>query len=250
MTALNTYANGPVGMIISDTAGYDADGVILSFMGKVATIPRLRCALAMRGAVAALAAYASDIDYRADSFDHLIEEGAEFIEDTFDRQAAAMAAQCYEPHIQLTAVGWSQRQRRCLSIAISSLPLGDVPAFTWWHQPVIISPMPAPEELAAAGVLAANGGFDDRDPAATMLKLVKVQRTHKARLGPAEDLPEVYTVGGDVILTEVTEHGIAQRIVHSWPDRIGEPIQPRPAANVVPMSREQARRMKQMKRRA
>lgn len=245
MTAVNIFASGPVGIIASDTAAYDAQGVVQSFMGKVATIPRLRCAIAIRGAVAALAAYANDIDYRADSFDHLIEEGADFIEDTFDRQAEHMAALCYEGQIQLSVVGWSQRHRACLSFAISSMPIGDVPAFTWWHQPVIVSPMPAMEELSAAGVLAANGGFDDRDPVATMLKLVKVQRTHKARLGPAEHMPEVYTVGGDIILTEVSENGIGQRIVHSWPDRVGELIDPHPPANVVPISREQQRRLKQ-----
>lgn len=46
----------------------------------------------------------------------------------------------------------------------------------------------------------------------------------------------------------MSEHGIAQRIVHSWPDRVGEMIDPHPPADVVPMSREQQRRMKQAQR--
>lgn len=61
---------------------------------------------------------------------------------------------------------------------------------------------------------------------------------------------ERHTVGGQAIAVEITEHCITQRILRTWPDRVGAHIEPQPIADPVPMSREQLRRTKQMARRA
>ncbi len=64
--------------------------------------------------------------------------------------------------------------------------------------------------------------------------------TRPQRGAPA---PEVHIVGGQVVATEITEAGVTQRIVKTWPDKIGEAIRPTPAP-AVPiegMSRQQHR---------
>jgi hypothetical protein len=55
----------------------------------------------------------------------------------------------------------------------------------------------------------------DADPAAfeaSMVELVELQRSHG------------YPVAGHAMLTSITLDGITQRIIHRWPDRIGDVV--------------------------
>jgi hypothetical protein len=58
---------------------------------------------------------------------------------------------------------------------------------------------------------------DDVDPAVDGLKVFEILRRHR--------VPGAM-VGGFVQLTTVTRDEISTRVIHRWPDRVGEPISP------------------------
>lgn len=244
MTAINLFASGPRGLLITDTAAYDADGVVHSFVSKSLAIPRLRMALTTRGLITMLPALAARIDLIANSFDHLIDEGSDAIAQWF---ADLDHDDAMEREFELSAVGWSESRKAVLAIQMASIDIPGRAAFQWSTSPVIIGPNPHMEDLVAAGVLV-NGIFDERDIEASLLKVMEIQRSYRARIGTDPSLPERHMVGGQVIVTEVTERGVSQRIARMWPDQLGQHIEPAPPANVVPMSREQQRRLNRMNR--
>lgn len=244
MTAINLFASGPRGLLMTDTAAYDDDGIVHSFVSKSITIPRLRMALATRGMIAMLPALAARIDLMSTSFDHLIDEGSDGIAQWFAEQDHDGAM---ERDFELSAIGWSESRKAVIAIQMASIDIPGRAAFQWSGGAVLIGPNPPMQDLIDAGVLV-NGIFDERDIEASLLKVMEIQRSYRVRLGTDPSLPERHCVGGQVIVTEVTERGIAQRIVRTWPDHLGQHIELAPPANVVPMSREQQRRMKQKRR--
>lgn len=246
MTAINLYASGPRGLLITDTAYYDSDGIVHAFLSKSLAIPRLRMALATRGILPLLPALAARIDQMASSFDDLIDNGSAFIGRWYADQDHDDAM---EREFELSAVGWSESRKACVAIKMFSVDIPGCKAFQWFSGTVLLGPDPHRHDLVAAGVLV-NGIFDESNIEASLLKVIDIQRGCRARLGTDPSLPERHMVGGQVIVTEVTECGVSQRIARTWPDQLGQHIEPAPPANVVPMSREQARRMKQAKRRA
>jgi hypothetical protein len=247
MTAINLYASGPRGLLMTDTAAYDDDGLVHRFVSKSVAIPRLRAAIATRGMIEMLPMLASRLDLAARDFDQVIDDGGAIVRHWFDEQDRD--GDVLEAEFELSVVGWSESRKACLAIQMTSMDVPGRAAFTWSTGAVLIGPNPPMQDLIDAGVLV-GGIFDERNIEAALLKVIEIQRSYKTTLGTDPSLPERHTVGGQAIVTEVTEHGIAQRIVRTWPDRLGEHIDPSPPANVVPMSREQMRRMKQMNRRA
>lgn len=243
MTAINLFASGPRGLLMTDTAAYDDDGVVNSFVSKSIAIPRLRMAMATRGLISTLPALASRIDLMVSSFDNLIESPG-FIAPWFAEQDNDEAM---EREFELSAIGWSDSRKAVIAIQMASIDVPGRAAFDWSGGAVIIGPNPHLHDLVAAGVLI-NGVFDESNIEASLLKVMEIQRGYRTRLGTDPSLPERHCVGGQAIVTQVTEHGIAQRIVRTWHDRVGEHIDPNPPANVVPISREQQRRMKQVQR--
>jgi hypothetical protein len=245
MTAINLFANGPRGLLVTDTAVYDADGILHAFVSKSVAIPRLRMALAARGILPLLPALAGLIDRAATSFDDLIDNGSAFIERWFADQDHDDAM---EREFELSAVGWSESRKACVAIKMFSVDIPGCKAFQWFSGTVLLGPDPHRHDLVAAGVLV-NGIFDERNIEAALLKVMEIQRGYRVRLGTDPGLPERHMVGGQVIITEVTERAVSQRIARTWPDQLGQHIEPTPAANVVPMSREQQRRLYKMARR-
>lgn len=249
MTAINLYASGQRGLLVTDTAAYDDDGIVHSFVSKSLAIPRLRMALATRGMIAMLPALAARIDLMTISFDHLIDEGSAAIARWFAEQDDDDDAM--ERDFELSAVGWSESRKAVLAIQMASIDVPGRAAFQWSTSPVIIGPNPHMEDLVAAGVLV-NGVFDERDIEASLLKVMEIQRGYRTRIGTDPSLPERHCIGGQAIVTEISERGVSQRIARTWPDRVGEHIEPAPPASavVVPMSREQQRRLDKIARRA
>lgn len=245
MTSINLFAHGTRGLVMTDTAAYDDDGRVHSFISKSIAIPRLKMAMATRGMILMLPLMASRLDVNTSSFDDVIDRGAAFLKGFFIQHAGE--AGTVEEDVEVSAVGWSESRKQCLAIQLSSMDVPGRPAFTWSTSPILIMPAPHHQDLIDGGVLV-DGVFDERNIEASLLKVMEIQRGHTTHLGADPSRPKRHTVGGQAIVTEVTEHGVSQRIVRTWPDQLGQHIEPAPPANVVPMSREQQRRLKQKRR--
>lgn len=255
MSTTTIYAKGPRALIASDTAGLDQGGVVRSWVSKVITLPHLRCAITTRGAIAALPALAVDLAAAFPSFDAMVSDGASFLEDAHQNHVMRWSDLAGAPEFELAITGWSVARRRCEAHVISSLDHPGLPAFKFLHQEILMAPTPTAEAMAAAGLMV-GGSIPAMDPETFVLGLIELQRRTLTPIGGLPGAPEAYIVGGHLVLTEITEAGITQRVVRTWSDRLNEPIHPAdvdlrsspPAATGV--SRQQRRQAEKLARRA
>ena len=244
MSTLTAWAKGPRALIVNDTAGVDLLGVIRGWVSKIITVPHLRMVVTTRGAIAALPHLATDLVAEFASFDDIVEHGPEFLARAHDSLMMRLADQSGCGEFDLAIVGWSTSRRRCEAYAISTLDYPGLPAFTFLRNDVWMAPIVPAAEVEAAGLMV-QGVIPGNNPEALVLGMIELQRRQRVPLGGIEGMPEHFIVGGQAVLTEITENGIAQRIARTWPDRIGERITPEPAAArpaaSIAMSRQQRR---------
>jgi hypothetical protein len=165
------------------------------------------------------------------------------------------------PEFDLIVVGWSTARQQCEGYALSSLEHEGRPSFQFWRQDVLWAPAPPVEDLEAARIMI-GGRVDDRDPRMLLLRLATLQRDMPSPIGGREGAPERHIVGGQLVLTEIGPGKVSQSVVHTWPDTIGETIDPSrgaspdgrrreaPALATVGLSRQQRRQMEREQRRA
>jgi len=125
-----------------------------------------------------------------------------------------------------------------------------------------MQPLASPAALARYGV--EPGNLRKVDPLLFGTRILRAQRELTGRLVP--DGPEVHHIGGYVMLTSVTKHGVSQRKGGRWHDEVGERIlvqendwhgegeaalsEASAPVATAGMSREQRRRLERMQRKA
>lgn len=233
MSTLTAWAKGPRALIINDTAGLDADGIVRGWVTKLITVPHLRMAITTRGAVAALPHLATDLVAEFPTFDAVAEDVPGFLARAHDHLMMRLADQAGCGEIDLGIVGWSTARRQCEAYALSTLDHPGWPAFTVQRNDVFLAPTPPLTEMEAAGILA-GGRILDRDPEGMLMVALELQRRQRLPLVGMFGDRAHHIVGGHAVLTEITEAGITQRIARTWPDRIGERINPGSPATVPP----------------
>lgn len=233
MTAINMIRQRGRAIMMTDSAGYDAGGIVRCFYQKAIAIPHLRAAIAVRGSGDAVALLAAAFGSRFSTFDELVTGGGTVAEEIYDRYFSIMTA-CGETEIEVYLAGWSESRNRAETyFAFSTashnrLHLG-VHAWTF-HEADEFSVAPLPSDT-----LLEQAGFRDRSasavrPDAGGLKVMEAQRLMQVEpYWLKGDQAECYIVGGFVTLTEITKSGVSQRVIHRWNDAIGEPIKPQSA---------------------
>ncbi|MEQ1952478.1 hypothetical protein [Mesorhizobium sp. CN2-181] len=105
------------------------------------------------------------------------------------------------------------------------------------------------ENHRQVAILESNGGL-----AACGLHLAEGLRREKASLKFESNSRERYAIGGHLDLTVITAAGATTRRLHTWPDKVGEPINPFAGTNVTPlnppMNRQQRRAAERLRREA
>lgn len=231
MSTTTIYAQGPRAIVLTDTAGVDGEGVVRSWVSKVITLPHLKTAITTRGAVAALPALACDLAGEFSSFDDMAAHGAAFLQDAHDHHMMRWADQTGGfGEFELAITGWSLLRKRCEAYAISSIDHPGAPAFTFVRNDILLAPVPPTEALTAAGLLVNGVVPASLDRQTMLLRMIELQRRLKVPIGGVPGAPEAHIVGGKCVATEITEAGIAQRVIHVWPDELDEPIRPAPLA--------------------
>lgn len=249
MSTTTIYAKGALALIASDTAGLDGDGVVRAWVSKVITLPHLRCAITTRGAVAALPALATDLAAAFPSFDAMVSGGARFLEDAYQNHVMRWSDLAGAPEFELAITGWSVSRRRCEAHVISSVDHPGLPAFTFLSQEILVAPLPAADTMIEAGLLV-NGTIPAMEPEALLLKLIELQRRTLTPVGGLPGAVERFIVGGQVVLTEITEAGISQRVARTWDDQLGSMIHPGMIEGRVPPARGMSRQQRRAAARA
>lgn len=254
MTAINLIRQRRRVCILTDGAGYDAQGVVHAFYQKAVPIAHLRAVVAVRGAAWAPAIFATEFGVRFITFDDLVAHGGEYAEEVYDRHFAILTASGHT-EINLALAGWSESRNRpetywLMSDDQSSNAMLGVPAWEFVEADAFASaPMPEAEHLEEQGFDVDH--IERVDPVVDGLKVMEAQRRFVGTLRAAGASQMTSAVGGFVTLTEIREDGISQRIIRRWNDRIGENISPEPepaAETVIPMSRQQRRALERQQR--
>jgi hypothetical protein len=122
--------------------------------------------------------------------------------------------------LDLVVVGWSKVHRCGKAAALSSTPRLGFEPFTFAQHEIIMRPIPSTTDLVAAGLMIGSR-FDTFVPERDMLRIIEIQRARASNIDSSGHV-EGSAVGGHAVLTTVGEHGINQRVLYRWPDRLGE----------------------------
>jgi hypothetical protein len=228
MTAVNALCVPEAAFLLCDTAVYDRECVVVGFAPKAFTVPHLRMAFATSGSheqgprvLSALMEFGS--------FDELVDGGSAHLRDLWE--SGEFECTGYDrDDFRLIMVGWSDRNAHAELWVTSTAKEPDVAPFEFAKAQVAINPGTDFDVLRDAGLLSGDtpvGG----DPEQWLGKLIDIQRSRACgpRGQPAPYAPVAdgdFVVGGAAVLTKVTKHGIVQRVVRRWHDRIGELINP------------------------
>ncbi|MEN3793375.1 hypothetical protein [Fulvimarina sp. MAC3] len=243
MTAINIIVATTKAFVLTDSAFYRPSGEVVEFGRKCVVAQGARLAVATRGDYRLAPAIAEACDDLYDSIDDLIEEEAHSLRGLYERTIQAAGA--VDASAQMLFVGWSAHKGG--PVAVSLLYDGTEWTFDDRSEEGAVAPMPDATEMSRLRMLRAEPGEDydaeTFDPIAHGIPLIEGQRRMKLKNPTLPGSAKFHCVGGDVLLTTVTEVAIEQATVHSWPDTVGCPIRPEPFALPVTegMSRQQRR---------
>lgn len=224
MSACNVILTPNTGYIATDSAVYMADREVMTYGPKTHLLPHLRCAFAGRGSTAfqaqaaAVLAYATNRTRCIDGLLPIVQEQLLAVRE----QMLPCMEEAGQTDAQTFLVGWSDNERRVIGFELSYFEEnGDR-----FH----------PERLADTCYL--TPGTDDvpsqyrpdygvwplrrltREPDAFMVYAMKKQRQAAIDLGDTIPAWRGW-IGGDIMFTEITKHGVRQRSILRWPDEIG-----------------------------
>lgn len=254
MSTLTMFARDDRALVLTDTAGTTSDLTVSAWANKVATVPHLRMALTVQGAAEAVGTFANRLAGDLGSFDAIVRDGARYLAEEHADNAALWESSVGLSDFRLGLVGWSEKRQRFDAYFLQSREADGVPAFTFVRRDIVMAPELDPSDIAHLQIPKDGAAFS-AGAQAYLLRIMAVQRhATTLRFGGGEP---GYVTGGQVVATELTRDGITQRVMHAWPDKLGEPIQPAPlmeelaavmqtprqasAPNVVAMSRQQGR---------
>jgi hypothetical protein len=259
MTALNVVLKRDRAILMTDAACYDGSGEILGIGQKAVAIPAIKAAIACRGALKLTALLAMELSITFDSFDQLLAKGPEFfsrwVETIGDALALGTENDVSRLHgVEMVVVGWSDALNKPMGFFFATTTDEGFQMIDDWA----FGPMPTDEEDANLHKIGCEMERDitaaNFDPVRHGIPTMEAQRRMKI-IPPSSDLDTgISIVGGHILLTEVTEHGVEQRVIHRWKDQLHQPIVPAPflydaAVGESGLSRAERRRMAKVGRR-
>jgi hypothetical protein len=213
MTFLAITNTGRSIVALHCTTGINPNGTVGGFPAKAMHFPHQN-ALAVFNGTTLLGWLANLAIARFASFDEMRTGLASALRDAFakigdDESLAGTVAIC----------GWSNEPRAFLITTSSRLPLA-----AWRTHDIVpgarfISPS-SPE-------IDSEFGCDVELTDANAIALAERCRALKA---PGLDGTLRHIVGGSIVRTEITEHEITTRVLHRWPDKIGDMLDAKVAA--------------------
>jgi hypothetical protein len=208
--------------VLSDTGVFDNDGRLVGVTTKVWPMPHKSLVVCVRGHALICSGIAGEIARLGSSYEELRAIVRSEFRSSFQTQSEFMRGKGVAlPELKFDVViaGYSEREGPH-SYAFSNYDMAaDCPA---WSEIGLgpIAPLPSTNEMMARlnlpGVEALSIERDGLRIANEQRRLPMPFPTGTPGCG----------VGGSLVLTTITTQMITQRIIHRWPDKIGERINP------------------------
>ncbi|MEN3793376.1 hypothetical protein [Fulvimarina sp. MAC3] len=233
MSAYATLCRPDAGYLWTDGAIYDADTRLVQVSRKAHPVAGKPLVVTGRGGTALPILFAELLASEDLTIDALATEGEAITGRFLDEHAGYIASleeagAMIDPQRRqasdLVVIGWSERLVAPLVVLRTTWPEEDGILFKIGEQ------FSAPAISAKAGRrlamrLGGASSASEVHPRAYGLALFDTMR--KTPGDAALGYEGVYAVGGHVLETVVTAEGVSQRIIQTWPDKIGEWIDPR-----------------------
>lgn len=218
MTATNVLIKSDAAYLYADAAYYNADGAIQHITSKIVVLPHLSCAIAFRGAAVFKSLVTDVIGASATSFDDLRSGIGPLL-----RDCAAIYSDLIErcetgDEIEVLVAGISESEGPSAYLVNSDGRYGQDPwavlsveGFTW---------LPNTPEMLTSVKERLPARADQIDPIVHGRMVMQMQRETPVLHEFAGS--ELSTIGGFVQMVTVTKDQISTRVIHRWPDSIGE----------------------------
>jgi hypothetical protein len=232
MSAIITLCQREAVHILSDGAGYDSKGTVRAIMSKSFAIPHLSAVIATRGSAVSLPFIATRLSSLFSSFDELMlgieAELPKIIDDSEELFAMSGSAST-----EIAVVGWSEKDDIGKAFTIQAGDVSETRAeyadvehpesFKLVERPNAFA-LPAPSaEIMRKAEFRGDTNIEKLIPEIDLLQIMEMQRQSLIELNGQP----TYVVGGLALLSTVARGGmITQRVIHRWPDEIGEQILP------------------------
>lgn len=222
--------------LLTDSSLYTADGTIVAFAQKAYTIDSWNGAITGRGNWWGVT-FARDFAESFASFDEFLLRSAPRIEREH-RTALEAGELAGQTVVELFAVGWSERRDRAEAYLLQSPNhlRDDIPWYTWvslndedesihFHD---LSPRARWQLHRQGAEPDVDFTAETFDPVRHGIPLIEAQRRSTGDETLGEGIAGRHVIGGDLWLTVVDREGVRQGVIRTWPDKVGEPIEPEP----------------------
>lgn len=231
MTAVITVVGDEAAHLVTDGAGVDAAGLVQLIAPKAHIFPHIKAAIALRGMHVAFPVFQTHLAGIADSYDGLKAHFAEGFQQDWELHKEELA-KAFGPSVlvfDLFVVGWSEAKNGPDAYAFFSHArhAGEAAYRVTDLDYVCATPELPAHFLERLAPKLSGVGFDR-----AAIKIMEEQRRLIATAADSPTLAEPNSiVGGFVQVTTVTVDAITTRVVHRWPDKLGERIVPSPRYN-------------------
>jgi hypothetical protein len=230
MTAINALVVPDAAYMITDTAIYDGFAIVHGFSTKVTTLPHLGMAISTSGAHEQHDAVVRGL-FEFMSFDAFVDGGEVKLRELWDDgHFQLVGPDDGRENFRLVVIGWSDRDKSPQLHVLCTEAQPDCEPFTLTAAPIAINPGEHPKVLEEAGLTVDGNAVGE--PEDWLCRLIDLQRSRRA--GPrgtpcTYEEPDAengsYNIGGHAVLTKLTRHGIVQRVVRRWNDRLHSTIE-------------------------
>jgi len=233
MTGIMVVPGGDAVAIASDGAVHDPNtGFLLGSASKVVLIPECSCVMTQRG----ISGFGQALRFRLgmprdyDDILSLVEQVAVGVTTEFVQNAPL------EPHWSMTICGWSNARSRFEINALRSRDyfmrneltggVDTIPAHTLYPiEGIVMSPIPNLELRRRFGIDFDN--IENHEAVELSQRLLCAARFCEEPNDEATGKQSNFTIGCYLQSTILRQDRIESRIVHRWPDPIGEKIDPK-----------------------
>ena len=237
MTAINIVIKSDSIVIMTDGVWYDSKGVVASIAPKVHLLPHIGAVVGVRGGGSQLANNFIEFIHKGktapSNFDELVVLAGMAIKHIHSMMVAHGLFFDDSPDMDFVLCGWSLSKRTFESYVIPTAhrdgfdEAGVKPFIANRLPEIAIVPVPGAAEYSAAGWTEPEDTHSF-DPMVHGIQLMEAQRLVVGPMdnGAGKTGAMGSGVGGFLQLTTITRDEIASRIIHRWPDKIGERIDP------------------------
>lgn len=219
MSAINTLIKRDSVHLITDAASYGADGNLIAVKSKVAMLPQINAAVACRGAFISVPLIADLLSVAAPTYDDLKATAPALLRALLPMFEASFAHCEFGIDFDVVIAGISESDGSDAYLICSHERYGVEP----WTvvQFAGLSMMPADAPMQERVFASIPDYFELVDPERDGRIILETQRAFSM---DHDNDRALIGVGGFAQVTSITREGITTRVIHRWPDEVGQPI--------------------------